>query len=50
MIMESTFEVEGVGTKVTISFRNIPPGIRPEDNEKGTDLTLEKLSNFVAGT
>jgi hypothetical protein len=28
-------------------FRNIPSGIRPEDNEEGTQLTLEKLARYV---
>jgi hypothetical protein len=42
-----TFEPEETGTKVTIVFRNIPPGIRPEDNEAGTQSTLEKLARYV---
>ena len=47
MIMEVTFEAKDQGTKVTILFRNIPPGIRPEDNEAGTQSTLEKLARYV---
>ena len=47
MIMEVTFEAKDNGTKVTILFRNIPPGIRPEDNEAGTRSTLEKLARYV---
>jgi uncharacterized protein YndB with AHSA1/START domain len=47
MIMEVTFEAKGSGTIVTIEFRNIPPGIRPEDNESGTRSSLEKLARFV---
>jgi uncharacterized protein YndB with AHSA1/START domain len=47
MIMEVTLEAEGTATKVTFIFRNIPPGIRPEDNEAGTELTLEKLARYV---
>jgi uncharacterized protein YndB with AHSA1/START domain len=47
MIMEVTFEAEEGGTTVTIDFKNIPPGIRPEDNEAGTRSTLEKLARFV---
>lgn len=47
MIMEVTLEAEDGGTEVTILFRNIPPGIRPEDNETGTRLTLEKLARYV---
>ncbi|NJD77798.1 MAG: SRPBCC family protein [Candidatus Methanoperedens sp.] len=47
MIMEVTFEAEGGGTRVTILFKNIPSGIRPEDNEAGTRSTLEKLARYV---
>ena len=45
--MVITFEAEGAGTKVTILFKNIPSGIRPEDNEAGTESTLEKLARYV---
>lgn len=38
---------EGAGTRVTIVTENIPPGIRPEDNEAGCRLTLEKLAAYV---
>jgi uncharacterized protein YndB with AHSA1/START domain len=47
MIMEVTFESKDFETRVTILFKNIPPGIRPEDNEAGTKLSLEKLANYV---
>ena len=47
MIMEVTLEPEEGGTTVSIVFRNIPSGIRPEDNELGTQSTLEKLARFV---
>ena len=47
MTMVVTFEAEQGGTTVTILFENIPPGIRPEDNETGTQLTLEKLARYV---
>ena len=47
MTMVITFEAEGAGTKVTILFKNIPSGIRPEDNEAGTESTLEKLARYV---
>jgi len=45
--MEVTFETKGNATKVTILFKNIPPGIRPEDNEAGTQSTLDKLARYV---
>ena len=47
MSMEVTFEAEEDGTTVSILFKDIPPGIRPEDNEAGTQQTLEKLARYV---
>lgn len=47
MIMEVTFGSHPDGTEVTFQFKNIPHGIRPEDNEAGTISTLEKLAAFV---
>jgi len=35
------------GTEVTMLFEDIPPGIRPEDNEAGTRSSLEKLARYV---
>ena len=32
---------------VTISYANVPPGIRPEDNETGARSSLEKLARYV---
>ena len=45
--MVVTLEATVGGTDVTIVFENIPPGIRPEDNEEGTRLSLEKLARYV---
>ena len=47
MIMEVTFEAADSGTTVTIVFKDIPSGIRPQDNEAGTRSTLEKLARYV---
>lgn len=47
MLMEVTLQAENGGTTVTILFKNIPPGIRPEDNEAGTQSSLEKLARYV---
>ena len=47
MIMVVTLEAEEGGTTVSILFKDIPPGIRPQDNEAGTRLTLEKLARYV---
>ncbi|MBZ0285778.1 MAG: SRPBCC domain-containing protein [Anaerolineae bacterium] len=49
MIMEVTFEAENGGTTVSVIFKNIPSGIRPEDNEAGTRATLDKLAHYVEG-
>jgi len=47
MIMEVTLEAEDDGTRVAILHKDIPPGVRPEDNELGTQLSLEKLARYV---
>lgn len=47
MIMEITLDPVENGTRISFLFRNIPPGIRPEDNEAGTQSSLEKLARFV---
>ena len=47
MIMEVTFEPVETATRVTFVFKNIPNGIRPEDNEAGTKSSLEKLAKYV---
>ena len=47
MMMEVTLEAAGSGTTITIIFKDIPPGIRPEDNEVGTQSALEKLARYA---
>ncbi|MBB4636292.1 SRPBCC domain-containing protein [Longimicrobium terrae] len=47
MIMQTTLEERPGGTEVTIAFRGLPPGIRPEDNDEGTRSSLEKLARYV---
>lgn len=47
MIMEVTSEAEADGTAVTVVSKDIPPGIRPEDNQAGTRSALEKLARYV---
>jgi uncharacterized protein YndB with AHSA1/START domain len=42
-----TFKAVASGTKVTFDCTNIPPGLRPEDNEAGTRLSLDQLARFV---
>jgi uncharacterized protein YndB with AHSA1/START domain len=38
--------VEG-GTEVTVVCKDIPSGIRPEDNEAGCRSSLEKLARYL---
>ena len=47
MIMVVTFEAGDGGTTVSILFKDIPSGIRPQDNEAGTQSSLEKLARYV---
>ncbi|GHO85727.1 SRPBCC family protein [Dictyobacter formicarum] len=47
MIMVVTLEAENDGTTVSILFKDLPSGIRPEDNEVGTQSSLEKLARYV---
>jgi uncharacterized protein YndB with AHSA1/START domain len=47
MLMVVTLEAEDGGTTVSILFKDIPSGIRPQDNEAGTRSTLEKLARYV---
>ena len=49
MTMDVRFEEVETGTRVSIIFNNIPSGIKPEDNETGTELSLEKLARYVNG-
>ena len=49
MIMSTSLVPAGGGTKVTVLCENIPPGIRPQDNEAGCRSTLEKLASFLHG-
>ena len=47
MTMTVTLAETNGGTEVTILFENIPPGIRPEDNDAGTRSSLAKLARYV---
>lgn len=48
MKMVVTLESKAEGVLVTIEFSDIPRGIKPEDNEAGTESSLEKLSEYVS--
>ena len=47
MIMEVVLKPIDNGTNVTFTFKNIPIGIRPADNEAGTISSLKKLAKYV---
>lgn len=47
MVIEITFKPKDDRTIVTMSFNNIPKGIKPEDNEEGTRQSLEKLAKYI---
>jgi len=44
--MVATFEDVPSGTEVTLTFWNLPPGVRAEDNEAGSRLSLEQLARW----
>lgn len=44
MTMTATFEAVSGGTEVTLLFTNLPSGLRAEDNEAGSRLSLEQLA------
>ena len=44
MTMMATFEEVLGGTEVKLVLKNLPPGLRAEDNEAGSRLSLEQLA------
>ena len=44
MTMTATFEDAAGGTDVILEFNNLPPGLRPDDNDAGARLSLEQLA------
>ena len=44
MTLTVTFEEVPGGTEVTLAFTNLPPGLRAEDNEAGSQLSLQQLA------
>ena len=49
MTMIVTFEAVAGRTEVTLEFNNLPPGLRPQDNEIGSQLSLEQLARRFEG-
>jgi uncharacterized protein YndB with AHSA1/START domain len=44
MTIDITFAPAPGGTEVAFTFTNLPRGVRPEDNEAGTRLSLDQLA------
>jgi uncharacterized protein YndB with AHSA1/START domain len=44
MTLTASFEEVSGGTEVTLVFKNLPPGLRAEDNEAGSRLSPEQLA------
>ena len=44
MTLTVTLEPVADGTEVTLAFANLPPGLRPEDNDAGARASLEQLA------
>ena len=44
MTLTASFEPVSNGTTVTLAFENLPPGLRPEDNDTGARISLEQLA------
>lgn len=44
MVMIATFEPATHGTEVSLTFQNLPPGLRAEDNDAGARLSLGQLA------
>ena len=42
-----TFAIAHGGTQVTVLCEDLPPGIRPEDNEAGSRLSLDQLARYI---
>ncbi|QNI37333.1 SRPBCC domain-containing protein [Edaphobacter albus] len=47
MAMIANFDEVADGTNVTLRFTNLPPGLRPEDNDAGAQLSLKQLAKFL---
>lgn len=44
MTMTVTLEPVDGGTEVTLAFRDLPPGLKPEDNDEGAQMSLDQLA------
>lgn len=49
-ISYSLRKADGGGTNLTALHENVPPGVRPEDNELGWKMSIDKLAALVEDT
>jgi uncharacterized protein YndB with AHSA1/START domain len=49
MTMIASFAPAPGGTRVSLDFHDLPPGLRPEDNAAGGDLSLAQLARRFEG-
>ena len=47
MKMTTSFTDTSEGTEITVRCEGLPAGIRPEDNEMGTEQALQKLATLL---
>ena len=47
MSMTITLEPVPAGTSVRLAFADLPPGLRPEDNDAGAELSLAQLARLL---
>ena len=47
MTLTVTIEPVPDGSNVTLQFENLPPGLRPEDNEAGSRQSLDQLARHL---
>lgn len=48
MVSTTTFEPVAEETRVTMLFENLPPGLKPEDNDAGARISLGQLARLFA--
>jgi uncharacterized protein YndB with AHSA1/START domain len=49
MTMTWTFEAAAGGTRVSVLSANLPPGLRPQDNQTGSEMSLAQLARRFEG-
>lgn len=47
LITTTLAELPDGGTEIELAFEGLPPGVRPEDNEQGTRMALDRLASLL---